>query len=87
MSRDLSIEISSTNKDISRAIWANSPVSNAGFMSEYYNNSLERESEEMEQIKAAVREAGAFVVLGYSERYKGTLYISQVSHFVPSLLV
>ncbi|KLO97816.1 probable amidohydrolase [Fusarium fujikuroi] len=59
------------------AIWANSPVSNAAFMSEYFANSLEKESEEMEQIKKAVREAGVFIVLGYSERYQGTLYISQ----------
>ncbi|KAF4958999.1 hypothetical protein FSARC_10868 [Fusarium sarcochroum] len=42
-------------------IWANSPVSNAGFMSEYFNNSLEKESEEMEEIKAAVRDAGSFI--------------------------
>ncbi|RSM04342.1 Nitrilase [Fusarium oligoseptatum] len=58
-------------------IWANSPVSNAGFMNEYFHNSLEKESDEMEEIKAAVREAGVFVVLGYSERYRGSLYISQ----------
>ncbi|KAF5677481.1 aliphatic nitrilase [Fusarium circinatum] len=58
-------------------IWANSPVSNAVFMSEYFANSLEKESEEMEQIKTAVRDAGVFIVLGYSERYQGTLYISQ----------
>ncbi|EXK26337.1 hypothetical protein FOMG_17080 [Fusarium oxysporum f. sp. melonis 26406] len=60
-------------------IWANSPVSNAAFMSEYFKNSLEKESEEMEQIKTAVREAGVFIVLGYSERYQGSLYISQYS--------
>lgn len=48
-------------------------------MAEYFQNSMEQESEEMEQIKAACREAGVFVVLGYSERYNGTLYIAQVS--------
>ncbi|EON99156.1 putative aliphatic nitrilase protein [Phaeoacremonium minimum UCRPA7] len=58
-------------------IWANAALSNAGFMNEYFHNSLEKDSEEMEQIKAAVREAGVFIVLGYSERFKGTLYISQ----------
>ena len=47
-------------------------------MNEYFHNSLQKDSEEMEQIKAAVREAGVFIVLGYSERFKGTLYISQV---------
>ena len=65
-----------------RTIWANSPVSNAGFMNEYFHNSLEKDSDEMEEIKTAVREAGVFVVLGYSERYKGTLYISQASQTV-----
>ncbi|KAM5347673.1 hypothetical protein ACJ41O_007497 [Fusarium nematophilum] len=50
---------------------------NAPFMNEYFHNSLERESEEMEQIKTAAREAGVFVVLGYSERYRGSLYIAQ----------
>lgn len=47
-------------------------------MNEYFHNSLEKESAEMEEIKTAVREAGVFVVLGYSERYNGSLYISQV---------
>lgn len=51
-------------------------------MTEYFNNSLERESEEMEQIKAACRDAGVFIVLGYSERYRGSLYISQVCYTV-----
>lgn len=60
-----------------RTIWANSTVSNAGFMNEYFHNSLQKDSEEMEKIQAAVREAGVFVVLGYSERYKGSLYIAQ----------
>lgn len=47
-------------------------------MDEYFRNSLERESEQMDRIRAAVREAGIFVVLGYSERYRGSLYIAQV---------
>lgn len=64
---------------IFRSIWANSPTENAPWINEYFKNSLERESPEMDQIRAAVREAGVFVVLGYSERYKGTLYIAQVS--------
>ncbi|KLP19975.1 Uncharacterized protein LW94_13381 [Fusarium fujikuroi] len=45
-------------------IWANSPVSNAAFMSEYFANSLEKESEEMEQIKTAsfIDETGTIVL-------------------------
>lgn len=49
-------------------------------MNEYFDNSLEKESKEMEEIQVAVREAGVFIVLGYSERYRGSLYISQVSY-------
>ncbi|RDW87944.1 putative aliphatic nitrilase protein [Coleophoma crateriformis] len=59
------------------SIWANSPVDNAKFMDEYFRNSLVKESDEMERICAAVREAGIFVVLGYSERFNGTLFIAQ----------
>lgn len=62
-----------------RSIWQKSVFDNVSFMNEYFENSLEKESKEMESIKAAVREAGVFVVLGYSERYRGSLYISQVS--------
>ncbi|KAK6199068.1 aspartic proteinase precursor [Pestalotiopsis sp. IQ-011] len=59
------------------SIWAKSPTENADFMDEYFRNSLEKDSEEMRRICAAVKDAGVFVVLGYSERYRGTLYISQ----------
>lgn len=62
-----------------RSIWANSVIENDTFMNEYFKNSLEKESAEMERIKRAVREAGVFIVLGYSERFKGSLYIAQVS--------
>ncbi|KAL2201770.1 aliphatic nitrilase [Sarocladium strictum] len=59
------------------SIWSQSPTGNAGLMDEYFNNSMERDSDQMRRICAAVKEAGVFVVLGYSERYKGTLYIAQ----------
>lgn len=48
-------------------------------MDEYFRNSLVKDSDEMKRICAAVKEAGVFVVLGYSERYKNTLYIAQAS--------
>lgn len=51
-------------------------------MDEYFRNSLVKDSDEMKRICAAVKEAGVFVVLGYSERYKNTLYIAQASTFV-----
>ncbi|KAH6884117.1 carbon-nitrogen hydrolase [Thelonectria olida] len=59
------------------SIWQNSVFDNVPFMNEYFENSLEKESKEMESIQAAVREAGVFVVLGYSERFRGSLYIAQ----------
>lgn len=53
-------------------------------MNEYFENSMEKDSPEMDQINAAVREAGVFVVLGYSEKDHGSLYIAQVHHDKPS---
>lgn len=61
-----------------RSIWGQDPIGNGPFMDEYFRNSLERDSPEMKRICAAVKEVGVFVVLGYSERYKNTLYIAQV---------
>lgn len=72
---------------IDRSIWANSVIDCAGFMDEYFRNSLEKESEQMDRIRAAVRDAGIFVVLGYSERDKGSLYIAQVRSEFRGLIV
>ncbi|KAL2823395.1 carbon-nitrogen hydrolase [Aspergillus cavernicola] len=58
-------------------IWNQSVIDNAAFVDEYFRNSLERDSEEMNRIRAACKEAGLFCVLGYSERYRGSLYIAQ----------
>lgn len=65
--------------NISRAIWSQSVGDCAAFMNEYFRNSLVRESPEMDRIRSAVREAGVFIVLGYSERFNGSIYIAQVS--------
>ncbi|KAK6369669.1 hypothetical protein LTS17_009575 [Exophiala oligosperma] len=59
------------------AIWSQSVGDCAAFMDEYFRNSLVKESPEMDRIRAAVREAGIFTVLGYSERYNGSIYIAQ----------
>jgi nitrilase len=40
-------------------------------------NSFSRESAQMDRIKSAVKNAGIVVVLGYSEREGGSLYIAQ----------
>ncbi|KIW64967.1 hypothetical protein PV04_07261 [Phialophora macrospora] len=59
------------------SMYAKSPYDNGPFMDEYLHNSLARDSLEMKRICAAVKEAGLFCVLGYSERDKHSLYISQ----------
>ncbi|KAK5703245.1 Nitrilase [Elasticomyces elasticus] len=59
------------------SIWNNSPIENADYMDTYFHNSMERDSVEMDRIRVAVKEAGLFCVLGYSERAKGTLYLAQ----------
>jgi nitrilase len=51
-------------------------------------NSLIKESPEMERIRAAVKKAGIFVVLGYSERAGSSLYIAQVHfHYLYALVI
>ncbi|KAI5358806.1 putative nitrilase/cyanide hydratase, carbon-nitrogen hydrolase [Septoria linicola] len=59
------------------SIWANSVLDCAAFMDEYYRNSLEKDSPQMDRIRAAVKKAKMFVVLGYSERCRGSIYIAQ----------
>jgi len=60
-----------------RAIWSRSLAENRELLHEYMDNSLVLLSPEMDKIKIAVKEAGIFVVLAYSERFGGTLYIAQ----------
>lgn len=71
----------STNmlRDDNRTIWTDSPLGNTAFIHEYMANSMQKESPEMDRIRAAVKKAGIFIVLGYSERAGGSLYIAQVS--------
>lgn len=59
-------------------MYANSPYSNGDFFLEYLRNSMSKDSAEMKRICDAVKRAGIFVVLGYSERDNGSMYISQV---------
>lgn len=53
----------------------------------YMANSLSVDSPEMEAIKAAVKAAGIFVVLGYSERDGNSLYMAQSSISPEGLIV
>lgn len=52
-------------------------MKNTELIHTYMADFLSRESPEMERIKAAVKEAGVFVVLGYRERDGASLYIAQ----------
>ena len=62
-----------------RSIFAKSPIENGAFMLEYLQNSMSVDSPQMARICDAVGEAGLFVVLGYSERDRGSMYIAQVN--------
>lgn len=58
-------------------MWTGSVIDNMDLMHQYMANSLSRESTEMDLIRQAVQEAGIFIVLGYSERDGGSLYMAQ----------
>ncbi|KAJ5559723.1 hypothetical protein N7513_002122 [Penicillium frequentans] len=58
-------------------MWTGSVVDNMELMHQYMANSLARNSVEMDAIRQAVKEAGIFIVLGYSERDGGSLYMAQ----------
>lgn len=60
------------------SIWHHSPLTNTQFINEYVNASMVKDSPEMDKIRKAVKAAGVFVVLGYSERDRGSIYIAQV---------
>lgn len=59
--------------------WANNFVVTQAVLKEYQANSMALHSKEMDRIREAVREAGVNVVLGFSERDGGSLYIAQVT--------
>ncbi|KAL1999076.1 hypothetical protein VTN02DRAFT_5075 [Thermoascus thermophilus] len=59
------------------SMWTNSPIDNVELFHQYMANSLARNSPEMDAIRAAVKEAGLFVVLGYSERDAASIYMAQ----------
>ncbi|KAF2814255.1 putative nitrilase [Mytilinidion resinicola] len=58
-------------------IWTTSVIGNVPMIHEYMANSLVRDSPQMRRIQTAVKEAGMFVVLGYSERDGASLYMAQ----------
>lgn len=67
------------HQQLLRDIWTQSVPQNTAMVHKYMANSLSRDSAEMDAIKTAVKEAGIFVVLGYSERDGASLYMAQSS--------
>ena len=58
-------------------IWLDRPVDGLRFVQQYHENSLVTDSKQMERLCSAARANDMFVVMGASERAKGSLYISQ----------
>jgi aliphatic nitrilase len=55
-------------------IWTHTPATGGRFFFEFFANSVTVGSEATDKIGAAARKAGAYVVMGVSERDGGTLY-------------
>lgn len=58
-------------------MWTSSVIDNTHIIHDYMANSMPRDSAQMKRIQAAVKNAGMFVVLGYSERDGASLYMAQ----------
>ena len=58
-------------------IWLDSPAWGMQFVTRYSENSMTRDGAEMNRIAAAAAEHGVHVVLGFSERDGGSLYMAQ----------
>ncbi len=58
-------------------LWLNSPAVNMPLVYQYHLNSLIPDSPQAKRIADAARDNGIMVVLGFSERDHGSLYISQ----------
>ncbi len=58
-------------------MWTASVASNTHVIHDYMANSMPRDAPQMGRIRAAVKKAGMFVVLGYSERAGASLYMAQ----------
>ncbi|MEW5289044.1 MULTISPECIES: nitrilase [Erwinia] len=58
-------------------LWLDSPAANMPMVYQYHQNSLVLDSVQARRIASAAREHNIWVVLGFSERDHGSLYISQ----------
>ncbi|EXJ81555.1 hypothetical protein A1O1_07619 [Capronia coronata CBS 617.96] len=59
------------------SVWTTAAINNTPFVHEYMKNSMAKDSEQMRRIQAAVKNAGMFVIIGYSEREGSSLYMGQ----------
>ena len=58
-------------------IWLGTPLWGSQFVPRYHQNSLTLEGKRMSRLREAARQAEITVVMGYSERSGGSLYMSQ----------
>ena len=58
-------------------IWLDSPIGGLRFVQQYHENSLQKDSPQLEKLCDVARDNDIFVVMGASERDGGSLYISQ----------
>lgn len=58
-------------------LWLDTPMANLSKVYQYHQNSLELSSTAAQSIQEAAKKHHIFVVLGFSERDHGSLYISQ----------
>lgn len=59
-------------------VWLDAPAWGMQFVPRYHENSMTANGPEAARIAEAARDNAVFVVLGYSERYHGSLYIGQL---------
>ncbi len=58
--------------------WLDAAAVSMQFVQRHFNNCITADGPEMQQIAKAAVDAGVYVVLGYSERAAGSLYIAQM---------
>ncbi len=58
-------------------IWLNTPLGGLQFVARHHENSLTVDGKRMHRLRQAVKQASITVVMGYSERGGGSLYMSQ----------
>ncbi len=59
-------------------IWTGAPAEGMPFLPQYHANSMEVDSDQMRRLQRIARNSGVTLVMGYSERDGGSLYMSQV---------